>query len=195
MFNSLIIGHSFVYHLEHRLTSKHTTWRDPENSEGKVSVQFYGLRGATISKLAQDMSNYHLNYFYRPRVVMLVASGNDISCANFDINLYEAAINTIYDQCLSFDSDLVVMWVWKRLKPRSCNVDVYNSRRAEVHRLYEQKACKLTRMYFYPARGTAFNLKNLGKDGVHPSDDGYQILSNTISRALGWYMWKSGNLN
>jgi lysophospholipase L1-like esterase len=50
-------------------------------------------------------------------------------------------------------------------------------------------------MYFYPARGAAFNLKNLGKDGVHPSDDGYQILSNTISRALGWYMWKSGNLN
>jgi hypothetical protein len=58
---------------------------------------------------------------------MLVAGGNDTSCANFDINLYEAAINTIYDQCLSFDSDLVVMWVWKRLKPRSCNVDVYNS--------------------------------------------------------------------
>lgn len=126
---------------------------------------------------------------------MLVAGGNDISCANFDINLYEAVINTIYDQCLSFDSDLVVMWVWKRLKPRACNVDAYNSRRAEVHRLYEQKARKLTRMYFYHARGTAFNLKNLGKDGVHPSDDDYQILSNTISRALGWYMWKSGNLN
>lgn len=62
MFNSLVIGHSFAYHLEHRLTSKHTTWRDPENSEGKVSVQFDGLRGATISKLAQDMSYYHLNH-------------------------------------------------------------------------------------------------------------------------------------
>ena len=36
MFNSLVIGHSFAYHLEHRLASKHTTWRDPENSEGKV---------------------------------------------------------------------------------------------------------------------------------------------------------------
>ena len=50
MFNSLVIGHSFAYHLEHRLTSKHTTWRDPENSEGKVSSILW-LKGCHYFKV------------------------------------------------------------------------------------------------------------------------------------------------
>lgn len=86
---------------------------------------------------------------------------------------------------------LLVMGVWKRLKPRYCSVEMYESRRTELHRTLDRMRVEGV-LEFYSGRFVAAQKRYLGDDGIHPSPEGYRQLARILSQAISLCASKQG---
>lgn len=190
----LVLGHSFIHHLARFVAdpSNPLEFAVPDQRYGNVSVAFHGKSGATLDRLLAYVKNCQLLDHYQPSVILLQMGGNDLSMQSFQLSQFEVTIDAFTSYCQSVGCDVMLMGIWKRLRCRGTTVDEYNSRRGSVHSMLHFKHTVEQSLWFYPARNVSTKVSLLGKDGVHPSSDGYRCLGKVLSRAIGWYLWKTG---
>ena len=191
-YNVLVVGHSFVSHLSRKIKHQEIQWKDPANYIGKgINVNMHGFPGATLDTIVSNVDR--LLQKYRPQVLICVIGGNDISNRGYRRESFEESLDDLYSHCRRWSCQLVVNAIWQRLMPRFGTVEMYNTRRAEIYSLYHSKKKEWQGFYFFRCRSST-RTDLLDRDGVHPSGYGYHTLCDSLSRTLGQFLWKSGEL-
>ena len=186
----LVLGHSFISHLKTRIDDGRVSFEDPKEHPGKFHPLFVGLPGATLEMLSNYVRSTHLLEHYNfPHIIILQVGGNDISNHHFEESAFLDSLDNFTSYCRSLGCTVIVMGIWKRLRPRYCSVSDYETRRMNLHLALQNRSSAVS-FWFYSSRIVAGQTRYLDRKGVHPSENGYIRLCRSFSRALGWLMMK-----
>ncbi len=186
----LVLGHSFISHLKTRIDDGRVSFEDPKEHPGMFHPLFVGLSGATLEMLSNYVRSTHLLEHYNyPHIIILQVGGNDISNHHFEESAFLDSLDNFTSYCRSLGCTVIVMGIWKRLRPRYCSVSDYETRRMNLHLALQNRSSAVS-FWFYSSRIVAGQTRYLDGKGVHPSDNGYIRLCRSFSRALGWLMVK-----
>ena len=188
--NVLILGHSFIANLRDLLEDpeKPHQWEDPTNCRGQVNVFFHGFSGGKVPSLTQSV-NDGLFVHYNPRIVIIQVGGNDCSSKTFSKDKFKTDVEALAAACHTRGAAVLFMAVLKRSKPRYCEPDIYNERRAAANDVYRELAKQHAAIgYFRPVN--VYHGGCEGSDKVHFNEAGYTAMLRALRKGLSWFVNK-----
>ena len=162
----LIIGDSFAFHLRAQLDP---AWR----------VTCVGRRGANLSDDSFRKWAIETAIDIRPTRVLIIAGGNDLAKPQFRHQSMVALFEEISLGLLAAGADQVrILAIPPRVVMRKDDVTAacYNRRRYIINGKLRNKFKRDPVVFRYMCTSKGF----LGRDGVHPSSQGWQILRTVV---------------
>lgn len=128
----LVLGHSFIRRLDEAFIHGRP-FIDMNLSDCAVQFHARGGASATDLLLRDVLPANSITHRYKPQVVVLQCGGNDL-CSQEALAVRQAIMNLI-NELLAVDSvrQVVVLDIFKRLKPRYISAATYASRREELN--------------------------------------------------------------
>jgi lysophospholipase L1-like esterase len=167
----LVVGHSFINRLQRALGQIAGCNYNLELDPNSCVIEFYGISGGTLDRLADDHRFVDKLREFRPDIIVLQLGGNDLCNPTVRPEVFACRLVEWSESLLkqfSFLGKVIVCELFIREKPRHTSAETYEYKRTFVNHMLKDMLEVIPNLSFWRhLRLMNSPLAILSEDGVH----------------------------